>query len=567
MLGNGVSAGVGIAQVLIWQPAIAQDYVPRKSSKSKGELERFDRALHRLLGRHKGFRAKTARHMGNEEAAIFEAYSMMLSDEEAVLRPIKESIRLHSLSAEYAVNLQFGKLARCFLEMENEYMRQRAEDVFNLRDALLREMLGIPVAEVSHLDHPTVVVANALSPLDLVSLDISRLQGFVCETGGYSSHTAILARSQGIPAVLEAKCILEHVKDGDIIALDGSSGEIWINPNQSEIEMLHIRADKFVEKREEMKSFRGRPTITRDGRRIELTVNLAQLEELEIARAADAEAVGLFRTELLYMAHPPLPLEEEQVQAYRTILEQMGGKSVVVRTFDDGASSRSLQALRPREEENPALGYRGIRMSLGRPSFFRTQLRALLRASAYGSIKVLFPMVSSMEEIRDAKAALSTVKKELQREEIPYDENMQVGLLMAVPSAVILSEAFAAEVDFFSIGINDMIQFTLAVDRGNQDLNHLCHILHPAVLRQIKWVVDAAHHHNIPCNICGEPKGYETVLPLLVGLGLDGFSVNPTQLLNNRKIINQCSFSSCKQMASDALQLHSAFDVEKMLTC
>ncbi len=564
MLGNGVSSGVGIAQVLIWQPTVAQDYVPRKSSKPKGELERFDRALNKLIGRHKGFRAKTARHMGDDEAAIFEAYSMMLADEEAVLRPIKESIHLRGLSAEYAVNLQFGKLARCFLEMENEYMRQRAEDVFNLRDALLREMMGIPITKASRLDHPTVVVANSISPLDLITLDMSRLQGVVCETGGYSSHTAILARSQGIPAVLEAKGVLEHVKEGDILGLDGASGEIWINPTEDEIKMLHLRADKLSEKREAVKSLRGRPTITRDGRRIELTVNIGQIDELENTQFADAESLGLFRTELLYMAHPPLPQEEEQVLAYRSVLEKMGGKAVVVRTYDDGAGARPLVALRPHEEDNPALGYRGIRMSLGRPSFFRTQLRALLRASAYGNLKLLFPMISSIEEIREVKSALETVKKELIREEVPFDESIQVGLMMTIPSAIILSEAFASEVDFFTIGIHDLIQFTLAVDRNNQDLNHQHHIFHPAVLRQVKWTVDAAHHHGIPCNFCGEPKGFEKALPLLLGLGLDGFSVSPGQVLQSRKILNQCSFQDCKRRAFEALQLQSAYEVEKV---
>ncbi len=565
MFGNGVSSGVGIAQVLVWQPALAQDYVPRKSSKTKGELDRFNRALQHLLGRHKGFRAKTARHIGDQEAAIFEAYSMMLSDEEAVLRPIRESIRLRNLSAEYAVDLQFGKLARCFLEMENEYMRQRAEDVFNLRDALLREMTGVPFENNSNLDRPTVLVASSLSPLDLITLDMSRLQGIVCETGGYSSHTAILARSRGIPAVFEAKCILELVTEGDIVALDGTTGEIWINPNQSEIELLNLRADKLFEKKEAAKLFRGRPTITRDGRRIELTASIGRIEEVQTACAADSEALGLLKTELLYMENPPLPLEEEQVAAYRAVLEKMDGKSVTIRTYDDGAGGKPLVELRPREEENPALGYRGIRMSLGRPSFFRTQIRALLRASAYGSIKITFPMVSSIEEVKDAKLAVQTVKKELTREDIPFDENIQLGLMMAVPSAVILSEAFAAEVDFFSIGIHDLIQFTLAVDRSNEDINYLCHIFHPAVLRQIKWIVDAAHHHNIPCNICGEPKGYEVALPLLLGLGLDGFSVTPGQILNNRKILNQCSFSECKRLAAECLQLHSAFEVEKLL--
>ncbi|MDL2252622.1 phosphoenolpyruvate--protein phosphotransferase [Ruminococcaceae bacterium OttesenSCG-928-I18] len=564
MKGTGVSAGIGIAQALMWQPALTQDYVPRKSGRPEIEIDRFDTALANILNKNNDLRAKTALRLGDGEAAIFDAYAMMLQDEEAVIRPTKENIRLRSLSAEYAVTLQFGELARSFLEMDNEYMRQRAEDVFNLRDQLLREMMGMPVAEASHLDRPTIVVAHALTPGDLANLDISRLEGIVCETGGYSSHMSILSRTLGVPAVVGATGILECVEEGDVLALDGESGEIWVNPDKSEIEMLRSRADTLFEKREQAQLFRGRPTITTDGRRVELSANVGQLEEVDTAISADAESIGIYRTEILHISYTPLPSEEDQLREYRVLLEKMNGKAAVVRTFDDGGNRPAL-VLKAREEENPMMGYRGIRMCLGRPSFFRTQLRALLRASAYGSLKIIFPMISSLEELRDAKAALEAIKNELRREDVPFDEQIPVGILISVPSSALLSEVLASEVDFFSIGINDLIQFTLAVDRGSPDLNYLYHMYHPAVLRLVKWTVDAAHHHGIPCNICGEAQGYEKVLPLLLGLGLDGFSVNPGLVLSSRRILNSCSFSECKRFADETLQLHTAAEVERKL--
>ncbi len=564
MHGTAVSAGIGIAQALLWQPAVTHDFVPRKGGRPDVEVARFEAALSNILSKNRGLRDKTALRIGDGEAAIFDAYSMMLKDDEAVIHPTKENIRLRGLSAEYAVTLQFGEVARSFLELDNEYMRQRAEDIFNLRDQLLRELMGMTPAEASHLDKPTIVVADLLSPSDLANLDISRLEGIICESGGYSSHMSILARTLGIPAVVGVRSVLECVQLGDVLALDGETGEIWINPDEKELEMLRRRADAVFEKREAAKQFRGRPTVSTDGRRVELSASVGQLEEVDSALAADAEAIGLFRTEILHTSHGMLPSEEEQLRVYRALLEKLGGKAATVRTFDDGGN-RPMLSLRTREEENPVMGYRGIRMSLGRPSFFRAQLRALLRASAYGSLRVIFPMVSTLEELRYAKKALETIKNELRREEIPFDEQIPVGLLVGLPSAALMGEVLASEVDFFSISINELIQFTLAIDRGSPDLNHIHHMFHPPVLRLIKWTVDAAHHHGIPCNICGEAQGYEKALPLLFGLGLDGFSVNPGMILSSRRILNGCNFAVCKRLADETLLMPSALEVEKWL--
>lgn len=562
--GTGVSDGIGIAKAMVWQAAISHDYVPRKSGNPDTEIARFEIALNSILENNKLLRQKTARQHGDSEAAIFDAYSLILTDEEAVLQPTRDHIRLRRLSAEYAVTFQFGELARRFLEMNNEYLRQRAEDVFHLRDQLLREMMGMPSTEATHFDRPTIVVANGFSPTDIARMDLSRLEGIVSETGGYSSHMAIIARTLGIPTVLAVGDILERVHDGEVMALDGRTGEVWLNPDEDEIAMLQGRAEQHAVRSREAQSFRGRPTISVDGRRVELAANVGQLEELDAAISADAEAIGVFRTELLHVTNPPLPTEDEQFKVYRALIEKMGDKAATVRTFDDGGNRPTI-AIKGRQEDNPVLGYRGIRMSLGRPSFFRTQLRAILRASAYGSLKILFPMVTSMDELNEAVKALEAVKSELRREDIPFDEQIPVGILISVPAAALLGEVLAGKVDFFCVGINDIIQFTLAIDRSNPDLAHMYHPYHPAVLRLIKWAVDAAHHHGIPCIISGEVTEHEQVLPLLFGLGLDGFSINPGLILSCRRILNNCNYADCKRLAEETLQLNSASEVAKRL--
>lgn len=561
--GTGVSPGIGIAPALLLKQAVTHDYVPRKSEKPAAEIERFERALERVRSQNDALREKAALRFTHEDAAIFDAYSLMLLDEDEVIRPTRELIRLRSLSAEYAVTLRFGELARSFLEMEDEYMRQRAEDVFNIRDELLRAMMGVQGAEASHFGRPTIVVANTLSPADIATIDLSRLEGIICEEGGYSSHMSILSRTLGIPAVVNLPDFLDHLHDGDTVALDGSTGEVWVNPSEEEIASLAKRSEELFAQRAEAQMLRGRPTITTDGRRIELSANIGQMEEIAPALEADAEAIGMFRTEMLHISHPPMATEEEQFVHYRALLDKVGGKAITVRTYDNGGNRPVMP--RAREERNPAIGYRGVRLCLSRPSFFRAQLRALLRASAFGSLKIMVPMVSSLDELREVKKAVESIKAELRREGIRFDEELPLGLLVSVPSSVLMIEVLAPEVDFLSVNLNDLIQFTIAVDRTSPDLGYLYHMYHPAVLRMVKWVVDAAHHHGMSCTVCGEAAGYEQVLPVLTGLGVDGFSVNPSFILSSRKILNACNYSQCKRLADEVLQMKSYVELEKRL--
>ncbi len=564
MKGVASSAGVGIASAVLVHEAVSRDFMPRRAGKPEVELARFEQALAAITDKNNQLCEKAARHFTNGEAAIFDAYAAMIQDEDAVIIPTRAHISAEGFTAEYAVLVQFGELAEHFLAMTNDYLRQRAEDVFFIRDQLLAELSGAAGAGGLKLLRPTIIVARNISATDLASLDISRVEGIVCEGGGYSSHTAIFARALGIPAVMGAGGIFNAVEDGDVVGLDGETGEVWVRPGAEEIAFLHARADKVAQNREEALLFRGQPTVSTDGRRVELMANAAKVEDLASPTMANAESIGMLRTENIQPAPFSLPSEEEQFRAYRRALDCLNGKSACVRTFDDGGTAL-LSAVRRAEERNPALGHRGIRMSLARPSFFRTQLRAILRASAFGNLKIMFPMVASRDELEEAKRALEAIRTELAREGVPFDENMPVGMLVSLPAAALMAEVFAGLVDFFSISLSDLIQFTVGVDKQSPGLSNLFHPFHPQVLRLVKWTADAAHHHNIPCHICGEVPGFETVLPVLFGLGIDGFSVAPSMVLPCRRVLNGCSYAKCRRLAEEVLGLASPAEVTKRL--
>lgn len=561
--GTGVSAGIGYAQAMLWQAPVTSEYIPRKCAAPALEVDRFEAARRALHGKTRDLRKKAARIVGDDDAAIFDAYSMILDDEEGLLEPLRKKIRNRHYSAEYAVTTQFAELAREFLLLKDEYMRQRVDDVFSIRDQLMRELVGQHPGEAVRLMRPSIIIAKMLGPGEIASLDLSRVDGIICEAGGYSSHSAIIARNLGIPAVLAAEDITGLVHNGDLIAMDGTTGEIWLAPTEAHIEVLRARSIDLAERTRAALTFRGRPTISADGHRVELAAGISQMEDIPGALDSDAESVGLYRTELLFNHFNNPPGEDEQFDIYCEMLRKMGGKSVTVRTYDDGGSPSPLKK---KPEANPVLGYRGIRMSLGRPSMFRTQLRALLRASAFGPLRILFPMVSTLDELEEALHALALIKKELRREEIAFDEDIPVGVYITIPSAAMLAGAMAPLVNFITIGINDLIQFSLAIDRGNPDLKGLYHLYHPAILRLLQTTVKAAHKHNIPCMLSGEPPGYEDVLPLLLGIGFDGFIQGPGMILRSRQIVSLCRYEEAKKKARSLLALQSSNELARQLT-
>lgn len=562
-MGIGVCSGIGIAQAMVWRPISAQ-HLPHRSEHTEVEMARFDHAHKTLVEKTKELRDRIALHRNSDEAAILDAYSLMLLDESDLLEPLREKISVLGYTAEYAIDTQLTELAGRFTAMEDEYLRQRTDDIYSLRDLLIRELQGLPRPDTAHLARPTIVVAQALSPADIAALDMSRLEGIVCEAGGYTSHVAIICRTLGIPAILAAKGALDTIKDGIFLGMDGETGDVWLEPQKKDIDFLRKKQGEVEKQRNEDMLFRGRPSITSDGHRVELAANIGQLEEVEAALAADAEALGLFRTELLYVNAHYHPSEEDQLLHFCSLLDRLKGKAATVRTFDDGGNRTPL-AVKGQPEGNPAMGYRGIRMSLGRPSVFRTQLRALLRASAYGPIKVMFPMVSGLDELEDALAALESVKKELRRDNIPFDEGMPVGVEIEVPSAALLADAIAQRVDFLCVGLNELVQFTLAADRTSPALAHLCKPYHPAVLRLVNSSVLAAHRYGKPCYISGDDPNLDCALPLLLGLEPDGFSLNPWDILSFRRILNSCNYAECRRLAEEVLLLDCMSDVEKRL--
>lgn len=560
--GIGVSAGIGIAQAVLWSPPLDYSSIPRSAHSSQLEAERFEKALTSTIIINNQLLDETARRIGDSEAAIFGVYYAMLTDDE-ILSPIRNLIEKQQFSAEYAVLTCFNNAAKKMHSLQNEYLRQRADDFHDLRDQLLRELMGVEHSGGAPLQQPTIVVAHNLAPGDITRMDRSRLAGLVCETGGYTSHTYIIARNLGIPAVIGVPFAEMVGTAGRLLALDGESGEIWVDPNPAEIGMLRARSHSITEQRKATQQYFGVPAVTLDGRRVELSSNVGQLPELEASLEADAEFVGLFRTELIQPEQPGMANEEEQFALFKKAIEMLNGKALTIRTLDIG--DHRIAPLGPLHTGNPALGFRGIRMSLGRPSMLRAQLRAILRASAYGSVKIIFPMVSTLRELDEAVFAVGNVKDELRRENLPFDEAIQLGILVEIPSTALMAPAFARKVDFFSIGLNDLVQFTLAADRGTPQIASLFNPCHPAVLQLVDKTIQGAHSKGIPCSICVDFPNQNQALPLFLGLGADGFSLSPRSVLPARQAINYTSFSYAKKLAQKAMEQDSAEAVLTLL--
>lgn len=560
----GVSGGIGIAPAILWQAPIPYSLLPQQCVDTEAEARHFKAAVAAALAKNRQFVSAAKRRIGSAEASIFEAHCELLQDDEGIIQPVLLLIGEQSYSAEYAVMQHFGTVARKLLTLQNEYIRQRADDMFSLRDQLLREMLGLPAMDASHFDAPTVVVAQALSAADVANMDRSRLQGIVCETGSYSCHTAILARALGIPAIVGADGITWQARPGDLLALDGGTGEVWVKPSQRELDLLRGRYKAPHQQAKSAQGLYGAPTVSLDGRRVELSANVGHLDEVDTAVKNDCESIGLYRTELLHLNHLALPDEETQLHEYLAALQRMNGRAVTVRTLDAAANGEA-HIFEAQKGKNPALGYRGIRMGLGQPSMLYTQLRALLRASAYGSIKIMLPMVTFPREVDETRSILEMAKKELRGEGIPFDEKIPLGVLVEVPGTAMLAATFAQKADFLTIGLNDLVQFTLAVDRDDQRLAPLCSLYHPAVLRLIHSTVQGAHQKSVPCNLCGEVPSLRKTMPLLLGLSPDGFSLGPTDLLPARQVLNGSRYEDCRKLAVQALECISIGEVDELL--
>ncbi|RLE12758.1 phosphoenolpyruvate--protein phosphotransferase, partial [Candidatus Aerophobetes bacterium] len=473
-------------------------------------------------------------------------------------------IKREKVNAETALRQVYKSFPEKFKVVQLEFMQERFRDVEDVAERVMRNLLKSPILSLSHLEENIIVVAYDLAPSDTASMDKEKVLGFATDIGGRTSHTAIMARALEIPAVVGLRDVTKKVKPGTTIIVDGDRGRVIINPTPAQIKKYEERKRKFLAYRETLETLKPLPAQTLDGREIELAANIAGPEEVDLAVKNGAEGIGLYRTEYLYMNRTSLPTEEEQLQAYAAVAEKVAPHSVIIRTLDIGGD-KFLSPLSVPKEINPFMGWRAIRLSLELVEIFKTQLRAILKASRYGKVKVMFPMVSSLEEVKKANQILSEVKKELEKEGFSFSNPIEVGIMIEVPSAAIMADVLAKEVDFFSLGTNDLIQYTLAVDRVNEKVAHLYQPLHPTILRLIDNVIKAAHRENIWVGACGEMASDPLGMAVLLGLGVDELSVAPTSILEIKKVIRNLSWEETQKLASHLLKLSTSQQTRRYL--
>lgn len=561
--GKGVSPGIAIGRIRLFEKddLTIPEY---KVEDPDAEIERFQAARLRAIDDVNALYEKLLNEHADEAAEVFNAHRDMLEDEAGFIEPVCLRIRENMENAAFAVAFVLNGIANMFRSMDNEYMRERAADAEDLRDSVNANILGIKRKRFASHNERFIVAAYDLSPSDTAGMDLSIVEGLMTQTGGSTSHTAIMSRTMEIPAVVGAQKLLEYVHDGDMAVLNGETGEIVIEPDSEQLGHYTRLQLQYKEQTRELRRYIGMPSVTRDGRHVRLEANVGTEQDAQIAADHDAEGIGLVRTEFLYMKRQELPSEQEQFEAYRAILESMDNRPVIFRTLDAGGD-KELPALGLAREENPFLGFRAIRICLQNPSLFKTQLRALLRASVYGELRIMFPMISSLNEVRKAKNVVEEVKAELSGAGVPFKANIPVGIMVEIPAVAVMADSFAREVDFFSIGTNDLVQYTLAADRGNPKLADISTAYHPAVLNLIAATIDAAARHNIPCGMCGEAASDMKLVPLLLGLGLNEFSMSASAILRVRKLICSLSYDTCIKMAGEVLKYATADEIKQAL--
>jgi phosphotransferase system enzyme I (PtsI) len=527
------------------------------------EISRLRKAVEKTKMDILSIKEKVIYDIGNSEAEIFNAYLMLLEDQMFTGKS-ETLIKKDLVAAEVALMQVLKDYTEFFSKIADSYLKERSRDISGLVEKIIRNLSELNPLE---LDMPTekyIVVAHDLTPADTAEMDKAKVLGFVTEVGGSTSHTAIVARSLEIPAVVGVRDITATVNDGDVLILDGEKGIVAVNPSPKVMTAYREEQKKYNLKLRMLKRLKTLEAITLDRHRIELNANIEFPEEAGAAAENNADGIGLFRTEFIYMNKMNLPTEEEQFEAYKSVIEKMAPKPVTIRTMDIGGD-KFMPYFKIPPEQNPYLGLRAIRLSMANPNIFRLQLRAILRASAFGVVKIMFPMVSVMEEIDEAKKALEEVKFDLKRKKVPFDANIKVGTMIEVPSAVIMSAEIARQVDFFSIGTNDLIQYTLAVDRGNEAVSHLYDALNPAVLRSIKLTVDNAHKNGIKTAVCGEMAGHPHLAFLLIGLGVDELSGSSSSLLSVKKMVRSIKFKDAIETAEAALKMERSADIRNYI--
>ena len=564
MEGIGASPGIAVGKVLIKKDqAIEIDYDKIKEAEVEAEIEKLHSALEKAKESLKELKASTAEKMGEEKAEIFGAHLMILEDPE-VIPAFENKIKEEKLNAAAAVKEVVDQYAAMFSAMEDEYLKERGADIKDVGMRIIKILLGVE-AIAEKMDEEVIIIAEDLTPSDTAQLDTEKVLAFVTKDGSRTSHTAIMARTLGIPAVVGlGEGLLAEAEGEEEVIVDGNSGKVYFSPDKATKAEYKTKLEEYEAEQKRLEFYQDKKAQTKDGIDIEVVGNMGNLNDIEPILEKGGEGVGLFRTEFLYMDRSELPTEEEQFEVYKKAAETMGERPVVIRTLDVGGD-KDLPYLDFPKEMNPFLGYRAIRICLERDDIFKPQLRALLRASAYGNLKIMFPMIATMDELLAAKQKIAEVKAELDSEGKSYNEDIEIGMMIEIPAAVMTADQLAKEVDFFSIGTNDLIQYTVAVDRMNEKIAQMHNPYHPAVLRMVKKTIESAHKENIWVGMCGEAAGNELLLPFLLGAGLDEFSMSAVSILKIKELLSEWTIDEAAQKAEKVLELKSVAEVKDYL--
>ncbi|QMS85767.1 phosphoenolpyruvate--protein phosphotransferase [Candidatus Xianfuyuplasma coldseepsis] len=561
---SGIGASAGIAIYPVYKLIEVDLTIEQQSiTDVKNEVARLENAIKTTSKELQTIREQTAISMDEEHAMIFDAHIQIAQDPE-IMRQVQEKIEEEHVNAEYAYDHVCQMFIAMFEGMDNEYFQERALDVKDVRRRVIAHLLDVPLNDPSLINEKVIVVAHDLTPSDTAQLNKTYVKGFITNIGGRTSHSAIMARSLEIPAIVGTKHITDEVNDGDLVILDGLTGTVIIRPTDVEIEEYRAKQEHYEKQVAIWSKFVNKPSVSKDGKHVEIAANIGSPDDLDAVKKYGAEGVGLYRTEFLYMNNDNFPTEMEQYKAYKAVLEALPNKKVIIRTLDIGGD-KHLDYLPMDAELNPFLGHRALRLCLERTDIFKTQLRALLRASIHGDLHIMFPMVATLNEVRQAKAVLETCKAELHAEGIACKDDVKVGIMVEIPAVAILADQFAKEVDFFSIGTNDLIQYSFAADRMNQKVSYLYQPYNPSLLRLIKMVIDASHEAGIWTGMCGEMAGDKLAAPILLGLGLDEFSMSATSILQTRYIFSELTYSEMKAMAETCLTLDSHESVQEFV--
>ena len=563
---TGIPASPGIVfgkALVLKEEKIVLDTQKISEDQVEAEVARFYAGREAAVEQLNSIHQRALKSLGEEKAAIFEGHLMILEDEE-LEEEIIDYLRSNKVNASVAASKIIDQQVEMLSEIDDEYLKERAGDIRDIGNRLIKNILGMHIVDLGDITEESILVAYDLTPSETAQLNLEKVLGFITDIGGRTSHTSIMARSLELPAIVGTNDVTARVNTGDYLILDAVNNRVYVNPTQAEIDELKTLEAKLAEEKAELAKLKDLPAVTLDGHKVDVVANIGTIRDCEGAHRNGAEGIGLYRTEFLFMDRDQLPSEEEQFIAYKEVVEAMEGRLVVLRTMDIGGD-KELPYLNLPKEMNPFLGWRAVRIALDRREILHAQLRAVLRASAFGKLAVMFPMIISVEEIRELKSVLETLKAELRAEGKAFDENIQVGVMVETPSAAVNAKFLAKEVDFFSIGTNDLTQYTLAVDRGNELISHLYNPMSPSVLGLIKQVIDASHAEGKWTGMCGELAGDERATLLLLGMGLDEFSMSAISVPRIKKLIRHVNYQEVKALADEALEKPTATEIEQLI--